>query len=330
VNGLSEVVDEFRAQFRENAIAEGALPVEARETQRDDAGRFAKAEPVVEETPAAKEVVDEVIDPVAPAEKILGKFDTVDDMTRAYQELERKLGEPSRDVNEFRRLEAELQSLKQQIQPAQPQYDPEQLEEWFDDNPQLVPQTAADALNRQDWALYNAAMERWHDMAPRAAAAYERQLELNQLRYEMESKLQETARPAAQQQQANEFKVAVSDLSTEFPEIVNDKFAEQMMAEAHRVPALLSLLQNGDLASKTETLRSLALMARGRNRDNLVNAAHQNGRQEQAQSADAKREASVLTASSNPGQTVPTGVDAFREAFRNTPEFRKAAGLPLQ
>lgn len=300
---------------------------EAREVARDEAGRFAKSE-VVE---LVEEPADEPVEEVVEAVKLLGKFDSVSDLEKAYGELERKQSEPSRDVSEMHRLEAELQALRHQInQPAQPQYDTDALEEWFDDNPGLVAQTVSDAHHREDWTLYHAAMERWYEMSPRQASAYERNTEIALLRWEMDSKITETTRPLAVQTQTQEFNQALRNLSVDFPEIVNEKFAVAMMAEASRFPVILNVLHKGDLASKEEAMRSLALMTRGRNSDNLVSAAKESARTEQASASEAKRAAAVLTGSSSPTREVPSNIDAFREAFRGSAEFRKAAGLPRE
>lgn len=333
---MSEALDEFRASFREAAIAQGAMPPEAREFTRDDAGRFAKSEPDPEpETtePETEPEAEAAPEPEPEPERLYaGKYKTPDDLENAYQELQRKLGENSRDVQEYRRLQGEIEALKQAVEQSRtqaPGVDPIALANYLDERPDLAPQAAYEAATRGDSRAYEVAMEKWYEQAPRQAAAWERQNEIERVKQEMEAKIAASTQPIARQNQAQEFGAVLRSLTDEFPEIRDEKFAEAMLAEAQRLPAILEVLQAGDIASKEEAMRSLALMARGRMTDTLIAAATKANRQAQEEAMKAKEEAAVLTPSTSPTRTEgkASRVEEWREQFRNSDAYRKAAGL---
>lgn len=324
-------VPAFKDAFRDAAIASGHMEAEtAPERARDEAGRFVAAEapePVEEEAPEAPaEAAGEAETPEPEEVLLAGKYKTVEALEQAYQEAQRKLGETSRDVNAYKQLEDEVRQLRDKIgEPAAPQYDPASLESWFAENPHLVPQAAAEARSKGDVQLFDAAMEAWYQLSPRQASAYERQIEMTSLQEQLDAKLGQSMQPLVQQQQAAEYQIAVNNVAEKVPEIKDEAFAEQMMANLQSRPYMLEALRAGSLEVKEQTLADLARITLEGRAPVLAQAQSEQAKLARAEATKAKAEAQVLTTDS----TVPpekTGVAAFREAFRNSPEFRKSAG----
>lgn len=309
-------MSDFLAEFRETATKMGAMePMEE------------AVEPAVEDD---AEFAEEVGEEVVEDKLYLGRYKTPEDLEIAYSELERKLGEQSSRIGDANRVERELSEIRAQLQaqtPAANSYDLDEVSDWFDNNPMLIPQTAQQAMENQDWTLYNAAMEKWHDLAPRQASAFERQYELAALKYELEGKLATTAQPIREEQHKRMAESAVRAAVLEFPEMNDESFAQTMREEAQNAPWLLSAIETGDPSQLEQALRSLALMARGRRSGTLVAIAQKDGRQQQRANNEAKQEAAVLSATSAPSREPVNGAQAWKDAFRDSIEFKKSAGL---
>jgi hypothetical protein len=129
-----------------------------------------------------------------------------------------------------------------------------------------------------------------------------------------------------QTQSANQFASAFeaqAALHEDFAQVMNAITAETIAGFPKTV---IAALQQGDQASKQEVLETLYRWTKAEQAGNLTQAATAVARQTQEESRAARSEAAVATSSGSQDRERKTGVDAFRQAFRESDAFRKAAG----
>lgn len=323
-------LSDFLAEFDAAAVRSGSMEAPEVEQPRSENGQFATVdEPVVEET--FEETVGETVDePVEEPVLYAGKYKTPEDLAAAYKNLESKLGEQSQQVAEAKKLADEMAAIREQLsyqQPAQPTYDPNEVSDWFDENPTQIPQVAQQAIANGDHTLYQMAIQKWHEHNPVQAMEFALSVREQALEARFNARLAEATAPVQQAAQKAAADAAVAKLATEFPEMKTDEFARVMQEEATNAPWLATVVATGDPAQLEQALRSLALMAKGRLADTLVAVAQKDGKSQQQANTALKQEAAVLSASSVPTREPATGQSQWLTEFENSPEFKKAAGL---
>jgi hypothetical protein len=319
-------VDEFRAQFAQAAgIESEEAPVETETAAVEEA--------TTEEQPEAEapeDVVEEVAAEDAPEEKTLlaGKYETTEQLEKAYAEAQRKLGEQGSELGDLRSLRDEFAQLREEIvKPDAPSYDPGSIDEYLVDNPQEIPALAQQAIDAGDGHLYQRALAAWTDLDAVGAMDFHArkvsEANMAQLREEMKPALKQVEKVAT----ANQFAAAYETASAK-----HDDFHQVMNAITDETIAgfpktVLSALQTGDQASKQEVLETLYRWTKAEQAGNLTQAATAAARQTQQDSRTARTEAAVATTSTSQAREPKTGTDAFHEQFQASDAFRKAAGL---
>ena len=321
-------MSDFLAEFDAEAVRSGSMEAPVVEQPRSENGQFA----AVEEVEAVEEeTVGETVDePVEESSPILGKFKTQEDLVEAYAQLEKRFHERDKEVSEAKKLADEMAAIREQLatqQPAQPTYDPNEVSDWFDDNPTQIPQVAQQAIANGDTTLYQMAIQKWHEYNPVQAMEFASSVREQALKAEFDAKLAQATLPIQQQAQKAAADNAVAKLAVMFPEMKTDEFARVMQEEATNAPWLATVVATGDPAQLEQALRSLALMAKGRLADNLIAVAQKDGLSQQQANTALKQEAAVLSASSAPTREPATAQSAWMNEFENSVEFKKAAGL---
>jgi hypothetical protein len=208
-------------------------------------------------------------------------------------------------------------------QANQPRYDSDRLEEWLDENSHLVPQVAEQARTHGDGALFDAAMEKWYEVAPRQAAQYERAIEMQQLRSELGTTAAELTAPAQALQVREAQQSAVSNLRGKFEDFaeVMGGMEEAAIGEILSDPLfpteLLSQMNPGDVAAQEKLLGTLYAFAKTRQVGPLSTAAADAARTAADESRDAKRQGTLPSPSgSGTQETAPDPARALKTAFR--------------
>lgn len=197
--------------------------------------------------------------PSPPAEEsepelILGKFKNVDDLAKSFSHAESKLGEMG---NELGQLRERLAQYEQQ-QPETPQVElNENTVSWFDEQSAQNPYAAAVWAMQNDpsGVLYNRALDTWFEIQPRAAAQFERQVEMQGLKQEIAQTLGQTLQPLAKSQAEQNFSAAYQSVRTKHPDL--DEHAEGLMAVGQEFPDMLQSLRTGSRESAERVLEGL-------------------------------------------------------------------------
>lgn len=321
---MSEISPELEARMAAK-IANGGQPLDDDETEptgaaaaADDAGGI--TDDAAGAVPAAAEVEGE------QPELIFGKYKTMEEAELAFGHLESKLGEQGSELGDTRKR---LEQLEQKAtQPDQPQYDRDQLDEWLDENIVAVPQLAEEARQRGDDALFNAAVDKWYEVAPRHAAAYERRIEQEQMRHELAADTR--AQVAAPQRVSDAQKTAVESLTGRFEDFaeVMDGMDEERIVEVLKDPTFpteLLQIDPGDPAAQEKLLGTLYRFVKAEQVGPLSAAAEAAARAATDDARDAKRRGTLPSASGNV-VAEPQLDDAARK-IKNA--FRADFGLPL-
>ena len=273
----SVVAEETPAEVAETAPEEA--PEEGR--ARDDKGRFVAAEPEVEEAPQEE----------TPAEQLYaGKYRSVEELERAYSEAAQKIGSQGSELSDLRKAVDELRESFEQDDDhqEQPNYDPDTLQEWFENNPSQIPQVAVSAHQQGNIALREQALIAWEEIDPASARLYEREFLKDELRREQQQALQTQS----------ETRNLTADVAKEFaqshPDM--DTLAPAMREIASEYPQMAQILQSNDRAAQLEYLDFLYTKARGRQADTLSTATKQVEAQQTEEADRAIAEAQVASA----------------------------------
>lgn len=276
--------------FDEDEVPEDAFSTEALSAKV----RAEQGEPPAEEAPPEGEVVLEAKDEqprdpetgrFAPKEEpLLGKFKSVDDLAKAYQELERYRGEVSAELGELRQQSQQWQAFLHQQQPGLGQV--QQLREDGE-----YQQAASLALRAGDHYTYESVLREWGEQEPYEAANFRFEVRLAQ----MHQQFAEQQQPLQQQMHDQLLVSALGNVTRKFPDVE----AEDILAAAESAPGLLYGLRDGGIQEAEQMFENLAWLARGRKADEAAVEA-QKITAEQAEANDQARvEAVVASASSN-------------------------------
>jgi hypothetical protein len=312
-------VDEFRAQFAEAAGLPTSEPAEEEAAVEETAP--------VEPEPAQSE--QEETSEQAPPERgrLLGtKYENVEELERAYWEMQDVLTRQGAELGELRQLTQEVGLLREQMAAPQqqpPQYNADELDEWMAINPHQIPALAQQGLDTQDGALYARAINAWSELDRVGAMDFHARAvskaEISQLREELAPALQ----GMAQRQTSDQFEEAFNTKTAEHPDFaqVIGSITEQTLDSFPR--EILGALQTGDQASKERVLETLYRWVKAEQAGDLNVAATEAARQSAEDIRQERQQAAVATPGTSQTREPTTGVGAFREAFRNSDEFRK-------
>jgi hypothetical protein len=163
-----------------------------------------------------------------------GKYRTPEDLEAAHQSLEQKLGEQGNELGQYRQWYEQFQAAAQQqanTPPAPPQ-------EAITENPAAVVQYA---LQTQNQALYEEALDEWFDLDPKAASRFDNARMLAHQQWQMEQQLQAlqaSQQPIQQQYQQIEQVNLARELQQRYPDF------EQVMSSPVIETAVQSLPQH--------------------------------------------------------------------------------------
>jgi len=335
--GIEPPAAEAPAEPADTATTDEAEPV-VEERARDEAGRFAAKEPDVEaevaaEEPAAEaEPTDDTGETDADLEQYLAKYGG--DTTKALKaavEAQKLIGRQGTELGQIRQeLADRFDALEAKVEtPVQPSYTADDVQQFLDENPGMAPQLAQRAKEIGDNSLYQRAMGAWAEVDAAGAMDYAGKVAAwesgNQLRQEFAPILD----AAQQSQQAQAVTQAVEQTAakhTDFAEVI-DAVTPEVLSSLH--PAILQDLKTGDAEAKASALETLYYAARGvqSERAPQAAAAAQAATTETARQARTDAAVGSATTASPASRETSSNVEAWREGFRDSHEFRKAAGL---
>jgi len=226
---------------------------------------------------------------------------------RSAVEAQSLIGRQGQELGDLRK---EVDAIRaSQEQQARPEAFPGDLDEAIEENPDQV---ARWALEQNQAGVYNAAMANWYEENPREASRFERALEMDLLRREMETKIQPAIEPARQQTRERSMVQAQTELRGTYPDL--DSVLESATeAEVSGLDAtVIRQLQETNPKAALETIYRWVKAGRPAE---VVAASP-----EQKQAArEAKRSAAVVSASSTPAREEKGNYDRLKD-FMLTPE----------
>jgi len=284
--------------------AEGSSPQEGSPRARDEQGRFV-AQPEEPEDPLVSDFLARHGGDANLALK-----------TAAHQMS--LMGQQAQELGELRKA---VEGLHQDMTTETYEVD-DNLMNWAQQAAVENPVEAAMWSLKNQPAVYDTIMTQWYTDDPMGASRFERSLEMQAYRQQLQAEIAPMVGPAQEVHQRDSFMRAFEDVRNEYPDM--PQYANQMMEAARGAPEVMQALANGNAEAKGRVLRTLFFVARGQQLEGLTEAAQQTA---QRTAADSRRLAAVGTMTSSgpppPPQSGRTGqLDEWRR------DFREAAGLP--
>lgn len=271
---------------------------EGGEQPRDEQGRFAAKPDAAEEATAASSQPDELI---------LGKFRTVDDLAKSYENLERHTGSLREEVGQLR------QAIQQPPQP-QPQFD---LAAVLEESPSRAAEMAYRSGNQQ--ALEHVLSE-WDEVSPGAKDLWLENKQNALKVQQMEAKYASLEEPIRKQQSQTVLAAAYDEITRQYPDFEDHK--DEMAAVAADLAArngqsfVDTLLQTNNPATIAEGFEYLYLKSRGLKADNLSQVSKQLAAEHAQNVQQAKQEAAVASSSTSSGETpAPSAAKLVKESW---------------
>ncbi|MBI3936401.1 MAG: hypothetical protein HY323_05445 [Betaproteobacteria bacterium] len=221
-----------------------------------------------------------------------------DQALRAAVEAQSTIGRQAFELGELRKT---LDTLNERLSPAEPEEPAVQINQstvdWFDEQSDQNPAAAAVwALeNDPSGVLYGRALDAWHERAPRQAAAFERSLELSQLRSEFEQRLSDQTRPLQEQASKAGIAGAWAEARNTIPDL--DSYGSQILEAAKEAPDAATGLRSDDPADRVKAIRALYYMAKGMTADAVSTRAAEAAAEDAAAARQAKQAAGVAVSS---------------------------------
>lgn len=270
---------------------------------RDERGRFARQE---------TEVDPEV-------ESYLARFGgDMEAAVKAAAHQTSLIGRQGSELGDLRRQVEELRQAQQQAQqPQQQQWMPSQLEDEIAENPAQIAMWAAE--NGQS-AVYDAAMEEWFDRDPRGAARFERAIEMEMLKSEMQQQLAPVIRPVQEQVQARTIATAHRALREKYPDL--DSTLESA-TEADLTGLDKDVVRHLQQSNPGAAVELVYRWVKAGRQDQA--AAQAQASQEAARAA--KKEAAVVTSSSAQAREDKDTMALFKEAMLAPDPYSVLHGL---
>ena len=320
------MTDDFRASFAQAAQDAGYADPSVPEAPGEP---DTAPEPEPELEPVEPEPGLEPEPEAEPGEALLaGKYKSVEELERAYADMQEVLGRQGSELNALRDVQQEMGLLREQLtQPARPSFNSDEMSSYLLENPQQIPAAAQQGLDTGNWDLYRSAISAWNDVDPLGAYDFHARVvsaaDVNALRAEMAPFLENVQRTSVQ----HDFESAFETKSREHPD-----FAQVINAITDETiqgfpPETLAALQTGDQASKERVLETLYRWVKAEQAGTLTEAAQSAVRQSVEESRQERQQAVVASAGTSTSREPVTGIDAYRQAFVESDAYKKAAGL---
>jgi len=272
-----------------------------------------------EETPEADETPEAEEPEETPAEEPQGFSDPriTEFLARHNGDLEAALRQAIEAQSLIGRQGSELGELRKLVEQLQARMDTPSpvgnLDDLLEESPWEVIQHA---IQTNDTRLHDRALEAWYELDPRQASRYEREIELAQLRMEMEQKIAPIQQPVQAQTRERLIAQATEELSGKYPDFksIIDTVTESEMSG---LPAgTLEVLQTGDLAGKRQALEvTYRWVKAGR----VIGGEQTPAAPPAPKDTTAKRKATVASASAQPASGESSSYDRLK-AFMLEPE----------
>lgn len=232
---------------------------------RNEKGQFV---PVNPEPPQAQPEGDE---PEPEPELILGKFRSTDDLIRAYQEVEGRLGQQGSELGEMRKLLEQVAADR--AAPPQPVYMPD-VDELLEENPTAALEVA---WRSNDQRLYQRVYNQVQELVPGLADTWVQNKRLEWELAQVKAKVEDTFAASQETRQQATLAEAYAQIKGKYPDF-DDRQAE-MAKEAARYAQLTKrsiindYLNAGDVEAAVEALDYLYTKAGPPTAENLTNRA---------------------------------------------------------
>lgn len=237
----------------EKAVA-AKLTTDTESPAANDAPETTPVEPGTPGTPDAATPEAEAKPADQPAELLAGKYESAEELERAYEELRTKFNERDAEIGELRGLREEFETLRGRMDAPKHDYDT-----LIDEDPASATQLAyqsGDAYHLQ------AALAAWKEQDPFGAAVWysgvRSQAEIAAITTHYESRL--SIHDASAQQ--TELAGAMAAFAQANPDL--EEIAPAMVAIAEESPQIMALMQSPDPKAKLEVFDFLATKARAR------------------------------------------------------------------
>lgn len=310
-------LDQIRRQpsFDEPEAVELATPTES-------------AEEIQAEEPVAAEVTvaePQEGDPVAAA--VLAKYDNDPaKLAQAYAEIQKKMGQQGQELGEHRqqsaeyeRVSAELEAIKQRLDtPApQPQYVDQATADWYDQQVIDNPVQALEWARTNNNLLFQRGIATWKDFDPYAASQYATHLQIETAKAEMEQRYTQQPKQGGG---VNDALANVFARNPEYNQYASD-LSTVMEGNKFAADAYTAAVQSGNQQQIEGAITTLFRLAEA---DTLRAIALSGGTP--AEGTSATEVATATTSTEHPGEAAPppSGVDVFRQQFRE--EAQRRAG----
>ena len=277
------------------------------ERPRNPDGTFAPKQQVVEEPETAAETQERLL---------AGKYRSADELERAHQELQSKLGEMGNELGQYR------QWYEQQQGQQQPQQvpSPDALQEQLYENPHAIIPTIqqyhAAALRGDENAAYvrDTALATLRELSAVEAERYSRWVTATELQAQQEQQSH------ARTQQTQQWDQAAATFAQTHPDL--NEFAPAMQELAQQSPAIVGLLGAQDPSVRLEVLDYLYTKAKASQADTLNAVREQVNAQTVEETDRAIQDAAVASsATTNPQNPNPTAEQALQERLRKAMPF---------
>lgn len=269
---------------------------ETTERPRDEKGRF---------TSTTEEPAEQVAETETEPELILGKFKSYEDLQNAYLNLEQHTGSLRNELGQLRQVVEERIPERPQAITPQPQYDPQQLQEYFSENPASIMTAIQQSVQEGNDVVTTAALAALSDFDPVGAE----QARMAVYTYKAEQRIlsQQQQREAAAKQQNTVVVDTVNKLTEANPSF--RERADDVMSVIQSSPILTAAIASGD-AGQVESALTLAYQAAGGRAGDNLTAAAKNIAREQALAADeAIKEAAVASTTATAVEHQPTAAE---------------------
>lgn len=234
-------------------------------------------------------------------QRFLDKYDgNIEQALKAAVHAQSTIGQQGQELGELRRMVQELYERPQPQQSPSP-FVPENVQEAIVDNPAQVAQWA---IQQEQPHVYEAAISEWYEQDPKAAGRFERALEREMLKQELQQQINPEIEAVREQQKAREVADAHRSLAAKYPDF-------QQVLETATADEVAGIDRNL-LASAANPAAALEIVYRwvamGRGQQKAAETA-----QRTEQVRQEKREATVVTADATNTPPEQTVVDRLKE-----------------
>lgn len=286
--------DDQRLQASQDAPAEGPTSPEPIQEPQDEVAENTEPEETAPER--ARNEKGQFVSQQPEAEPILGKFKSVEDLARSYQELERDRG----------RLANEVGQLRQQTQPQQPAPYMGVTQDQIEADPVGV---ANWALQNGHDQLYEQALDSMYESGDPALAKVATRFETARAHALVLAEVNELKQSYKQQDSER----GLSDWVRQHPNL--DALQPRMMELARENPTIAAVIQGGDPNATRlalDHLYTLAASEAGPRPENFANAVRQAAQDADREAAEA---AVVSGQAATPDAPKPSAADKLGQQW---------------